>query len=83
MVTDVRLRLGRVYRRSTFSEHTRAKPHPVVSFALPDGRQVVAESGNPAEGEPGARVVVSYDVHDPTDVRVAGGVPRGRWVRTW
>jgi hypothetical protein len=85
VVTGVRLRTGRVnvYRRNTFSEHTRHKPHPVVNFALPDGRRVVAETGKPGVGEPGERVVVSYDVHDPTDVLVAGGVPRGRWVRTW
>jgi len=51
------LRGGREYRR--------LKPHPVVRFTLPDGRVVVAAVAKPAAGQPGARVVVSYDVDDP------------------
>jgi hypothetical protein len=68
---------------STRSTHYRYKPHPVVSFTLPDGRHVVAETRKPGPGEPGGQVLVSYDVDDPTDVDIYGKAPKStvRWTR--
>ena len=85
VVTGVRLRSGRVriYVRSRTSERVRVRPHPVVRFALPDGREVIAETGNKGRGEPGTWVKVSYDVDNPIDVRVDSRAPQSRWVRTW
>jgi hypothetical protein len=86
-VIAVRFRTGgRMYLHTPSLRGTdyryRFKPHPVVRFDLPDGRTVVAETGAPASGDPGARVLVTYDAADPTDVRVAGPRPRARWLRT-
>jgi hypothetical protein len=66
---------------STRSTHYRYKPYPVVSFALPDGRHVIAEAGRPGPGQPGAQVLVSYAADDPTDVHVHGKPPKStvRW----
>lgn len=61
---------------STSSGWFTYKPYPVVGFTLPDGRQVIAETGRPGEGAPGAQVMVSYDPDDPADVYVHGGRPR-------
>jgi hypothetical protein len=82
VVTEVRMRRsGRwhAYLGSTY--YVRVKPHPVVSLTLPDGRQVVTETSQPALGRVGDRVLASYDADDPTDVRVASEAPRGEWAR--
>jgi hypothetical protein len=77
VVTGVRMRDHSSHR----STHYRYRPHPVVSFALADGRQVIAESRKPGPGQPGAQVVVSYAADDPTDVLIHGKAPKSviRW----
>jgi hypothetical protein len=85
VVTAVRMRsAGRVFvhapsTRGPVYRH-RFKPHPVVRFDLPDGRQVVTETSAPGSGGPGERVLVTYDAADPTDARALGPAPRARWL---
>jgi Protein of unknown function (DUF3592) len=57
-------------------------PHyrPVVTFPMPDGREVEAESrfaGNPAPARVGDTVRVFYDPKDPTRIQIDTAVGRG------
>lgn len=68
--------LRRHYSRSSTSDGADGPVfHPVVRFALPDGREVEAESlsgSNPAPAKVGATVEVLYDPADPTRFRLEG-----------
>jgi hypothetical protein len=70
-VTDLRLK---------YDQRMADRPgvfHPVVRFALPDGRRVEAETlvgAHPAPARPGQRVPVRYDPQDPERVVLAKGL---------
>jgi hypothetical protein len=71
LVTDIRLR-----DHAWSSRRYSYRPHLVVAFALADGRRIVAESENPGSARLGQQVLVSYDLDDPTRVRVHTGSPK-------
>lgn len=70
-VTDLRLK---------YDQRMADRPgvfHPVVRFALPDGRRVEAETlvgAHPAPARTGQRVTVRYDPEDPRRVVLADGM---------
>jgi hypothetical protein len=85
-VTAVRQRSGhRVFLRTPSMRGAdyrhRFTRHPVVRFHLPGGLTVLAETSAAGSGEPGDRMLVTYDA-DPTDVRIVGPKPPARWLRT-